>query len=344
MSKKGIAMNRVLSLTCFALVGCTSMQSSMPQPGSSPADGLTYFLPNRSVQVKVVVSADGAQTPTVESGDNEPDLSRTYVLSYQQNLLGKNTIKLTTNAAGLLMSTTSATVSGVSDAAKALGKLAGTLTALGESKALKPPTEIQCQKGQTYTMVLRPGIDSGGQICMFSVEISPLGTQLLQSDSERVQQTGTGHAGLFYRRDLPYKVSLNDGTGPRQFVAYSPNESPTFFFPITRSFFADSNATLTFSSPGVLTGVDQSADGEIVAAVKLPADVISEYFKAIGAIFTQFSDNSDKQAKAVTNTQALALAQAKQQFCVSTIAANPIVGKSEQEAATALAAIKAACQ
>lgn len=338
-------------LASMLAAGCTSMQSSVATSGQPAQDGLAYFLPRRPILVKVVVSDDGKKrTPSVDAGDNEPDTGREFVLSYLSNLLGKNAVNLMVSPAGLLTSTKASVESQVSDAAKALGTLAGKVTGIAAAAAPvrirpTPVPEPVCSPGQTYVRVVQPGepVDTR-PLCGFSIKVERMVALPNQLTSRRETERAQDVAGVFYRRDLPYRVLMEDSTGERQFVAYSPNESPTYYFPIGRSLFADSSATLTFSSPGVLTGVEQSADGELTALVKLPADVIDAYFSAIGGLFSQIGTNRDNEADAIKNQQSLLLARAKQQLCATTIAANPIAGKTPDEAARAITAIKSACE
>jgi len=181
-------------------------------------------------------------------------------------------------------------------------------------------------------------------------------TGLYGTHNENAAAAGRWVSGLFFRHELPYVVTVQ---GPsmtantvtkNDFIVTSPDESETDFFPISRSFFANNTANVTLID-GVLTGVDQTTTSELAALVSLPATFVSSYTTAIGQLFSGLTSNSSAQQKllqqlqstAVTQNQASVVAAAQYQVCTKTVGSYNWGSMSPADAATALAAIKAAC-
>lgn len=328
------------------LGGCASMSSAVVEPTVPTPDGIVYYMPARAIKVSVRLDAQGVATPTVDAGDNVADRSRRFVLSYEQSLVGKNSLIVQSNAAGLLTSTNATTDSGVSEIAKNLARAAGSAAGILESTERRERVEQRCVAGQTYTLFVTPGIQPRDPLCGFSIRVERIGETPLGGDTARLESAGAPQPGIFYRLDLPYRVTMSHAASGTsyEFIASSPSESPIFFYPISRTFFADNNTALTFSSPGVLTGVTQSTEGELVAATALPAEIISEYFKAVGALFTQLGQNNQGEATVRDNARSATLARVREQVCAAAVAANPIAGRSPEEVNAALANINAACR
>src|SRR5262245_44717726 len=100
--------------------------TTVPAPfGTKPKDGIIYFMPKRPFKVTVTVDDKGVQTPTITKGDSLPDLKRRFVLKYNKNLFGTNTLAMTVNSLGLLQSANGTTTSAATDIAKNLGTFIG---------------------------------------------------------------------------------------------------------------------------------------------------------------------------------------------------------------------------
>jgi hypothetical protein len=176
------------------------------------------------------------------------------------------------------------------------------------------------------------------------VSVSRLATGaagLRNSIRANAEYAHVSQSGFFYKQELPYIVTVTDkaSRNQSQFLAYSPDEAPISFAPVTRTVFAHNKLSATFSD-GVLTGFDEQVDGELVGLTALPADVISAYFTAVGSMFQGLKEKTSNQTDLVNAQANLAVAKVKQQACAAAIAANPLNGTDD---ANALAAIKAAC-
>lgn len=344
-----------LTLSANACASVTSQIQSEPAPVD---DGLVYYMPKRPIQAKVTIDEQSNKIPSIETGTAYPDLGRQFVLKYRDNFMGKNHAKIEIKPSGLLQSLNSDVTSGVGDIARNIARAAGYATAIGAA-AVSDTSENQtqdCHKQASYIALISPPQQGEKKYNLCGVDIS---VTLLDGEidfptpkntgnahgANRIGKfaTGESYAGIFYKRDLPYLVHVKNGTKEdNYFIAFSPDWSDINFMPIDRTLFANNDSKMTLSE-GVLTSFEQTVEGEVVAASAIPADIIAAYFGAIGELFGKIANDSEQEAKIIANDQALALARIKQQTCASTIAANPISGKTAEQAANALTVIKAAC-
>jgi hypothetical protein len=361
----GKAISRLYVLTQLALLlGCASVSSKVQNSEGPIDDGIVYYMPMRPIKVSVAVGATAnVQTATVtqtDTADTVADVRHRFVLSYEPNLVGKNHLGMSVSAQGLLESSNQDTTSGVTTIAQNLAKAAGDITAIGAKIAplaapaaapgAAPPPPQNCQPNQVYTMLLfpeQPEAKQVQQVCSFSVSIASLWNDPTPNpdrrSTTRLGNIGTSQAGVFYRHDLPYIVSVRDANNTMsKWIAYSPDESGISFVPVTRTLFSDNNTQITLVD-GVLKSVDETASGELVALSELPADILSAYFSAIGSMFTAFGSNSSAQTTEIANAQALAVAKIKQQACRSAIAANNLSGLTGAALSAAVANVTAAC-
>ena len=63
----------------------------------------------------------------------------------------------------------------------------------------------------------------------------------------------------------------------------------------------------------------QNTEGELIALFKLPADVISAYFAAVGEVFSSFEDKSNAQISALDTEFNLERAQQKHKLCLAAL-------------------------
>jgi hypothetical protein len=162
-------------------------------------------------------------------------------------------------------------------------------------------------------------------------------------------------SGIFFRQELPYLVVV---TGKKaglpdtqsHFVVSSPDESDTYFFHVTRNFFANNTANIAITD-GAITGVDQTTQSEVAGLVGLPATFLGSYMTAVGQLFsglTSISSGQQKylqqlQATSATQNQGAAVAAAQYQACRKTVASFNFANMSAAQASAAAAAIQAAC-
>ena len=351
----------IVVLCLMALAACTSIAS---KAGGSGENGIAYYMPLRPIKVTVTVDKDNSQTPSVGPGDSIPDLGHRFILDYSENFIGKNHMNISVSAKGLLTTSNAETTSGVQQIAKNFGQLAGTIHGMRPymapgGPATKPAAE--CTAGQTYTVLLFPekifaptanapqSVVIENLICKFQITLTQgwSSPRVVDVPSSIERKDSQFKSGVFYRHDLPYIVTMTDiekaTNQPIEFLAFSPDESEIGFVPVTRTLFADNKTNISFND-GVVTSVDQSADGEVVALTQLPADIIGAYFEAVGKIFQSFSSNTTAEKSLIVAQQDLAVTKVKKQACDAAIAANSLAGKTPDEFANALNNIKNACE
>jgi hypothetical protein len=129
------------------------------------------------------------------------------------------------------------------------------------------------------------------------------------------------HSGVFYRQNEPYNITVTGNGVKVAKIVFSPSSSPTEFLPASRTFFSNNSAEFTFVD-GVPTKYKQDTDGELAALFKLPGDVLSAYFSAIGSIFDSFKSNDTKQSDALSASLSLELQKQKVNACLAAIKAN----------------------
>ena len=71
----------------------------------------------------------------------------------------------------------------------------------------------------------------------------------------------------------------------------------------------------------MLKRYNQVTDSELVGLLKLPSDIVSAYFAAVGALFNNFSSTDEAKTKALAASLKLELEQKKHEACLRAIAA-----------------------
>ena len=318
-------MNRPLILSLAAsvcLLACASIETQETS-SSAPVTGLSYYMPNKDFVVALTVKGQKPDKASIGTTAAYPDLSRQYVLRYGRNWLGKNTLDVAVASSGLLSTTNSSTQSGVAEAFRGLASSLGGL----KSQSMNAlPDGPGCSTDGQYTFVFqKPGIykPCGGAV---TVSIAaPLASAALRAPttlapaesepaSERMQ------AGIFYRQELPYLVTVTGGAVNQSAIVLSPSDSRAHFLPIARTFFSSNSADFELSD-GVPKRYKQASDGEGIALFKLPADVLSAYFSAVGSLFDAFKVRDTKQAEMLGESLKLELAKKKYDACLEALRA-----------------------
>ena len=305
-----------LAFTTLGLASCSSIKT-VENPSAIDADGLTYFMPKKDFLVTVTIKDKKAEKVALGTTAPYPDLSKQYLLRHGGNAFGKNTLDVSISESSLLTSTKSTTQSNVTDAFKNLA------TSLGQAKFLAQGIEESLDSGEACTtngdhtfVFSTSGIYAA---CGIKVEIRQ------QVDNSKVEShtkgESTEHSGIFYRQNIPYLITaLGSGLNVAAIV-FSPSESKTHFLPVSRTFFSNNQADFGFQD-GVPTKYKQETEGEAVALLKLPADIIGAYFSAIGSVFDSFKANDTKEAAALIESLKLELAKKKYDACIAAIKAN----------------------
>lgn len=310
------------------LCGCSSVSSVSDARKASNRDGLIYYMPEKDILISITKSQDDALSATVSAGDAYPDLSVPYILQFNTNLVGKNVINVTVKENGLLSSTKSVTTAGIGQALVNLAETAG--AAAGLAAAPPPAAGKKCSRGtQTYLVTAKTG--ETGELCdgiTFAVNLAiadPFASgSPLTLGKKHGYQDGENVSGVFYRQPLPYKVTLSSKSGDfpdQRAIVFSPSGASVGFLPVKKTLFANNEADLGFAD-GVPTKWDQTTDGELVALFKIPADILSAYFAAVGRIFDAFKARDEKDASAMDASTKLELAKLKAKACKDAIAVN----------------------
>jgi len=328
------------------LAGCAGFESKPIKPFeggtlSAADDGIVYYMPLRPIIVQVTLDDKGAKTITVPSVSAIPDRSHPYLLTVPNNRVGQNHATIQIGPNGLLQSAATVETSGADALAKAIAADLGTISGLSARSARITAAESQpCEKSRTYSRVISPKDVAAGKqidpICKLTVKLEKLGGVSPLGSTPKAVDYDNAQSGVFYKTEIPYLVTVEESaTQGQAFITYSPDEAPTQFVPLKKSFFASNSTTFTLTD-GLLTKSESDIGGEITGFAALPADIISAYMTALGGIFTSLkTNNTDKASLAVSNAQL--------QACRAAIAANPTQGVSASQAAINYAIIKAAC-
>ena len=304
-------------LTCVGLLACASIESQ-EAPQGTPVQGLSYYLPNKDFAVTLTVKGQKPEKASIGTTPAYPDLSRQFVLHYGRNGLGKNAMDVTVSPSGLLSTATSSTQSGLTEAFKALATSLGSVKGLG-SGAVQAGSP--CSIDGEYSFVYpKPGVyrPCGEAVTIRIVALPEPAAPPTPVVSRPESGHGLAQAGIFYRQERPYQVSVTGGAVNTVALVFSPSQSPAHFLPIARSFFSSSNADFELSE-GVPKRYKQSSDGEGLALLKLPADVLAAYFSAVGSLFDNFKNNDSKQVQALNESLKLEFAKKKYDACIEAL-------------------------
>lgn len=327
-------------LCCAATVvaGCASVQSVAVTGAGAPRGGLVYYLPMQRIKLTLTVNADSTRNIEVAPTEAFADTGHRFVAQYRRSQVGTNVLNINVGVHGLLEG--DATGSSTPN----LSELIGSFTALGRSSTTLESlnhTTAQCTKPGTYEWIFDVPADKtildAMTACGVTVEAGSIGPQASTAQWAGTQKNTTG-AGFFYRQKRPVQltVSIDDlgaGTSRRVTNVFMivDARSPIEFLPVPRSVFATSSWTLKFTN-GSPTLYDLNTGGEVLGLVKLPAEVVSAYSKAVTAGLSDRNSISKTEAEYLQQLNALAVQQAKAEACRAAVATGD------------LDKIKAACQ
>ena len=265
----------------------------------------------------VTVTMKGGKDTKVAFADSSvyPDLSKRYLLTYTRNALGKNTMTIGINEKGLLTTATAETTSGISEALKNLAASAGTIGAMGSGLRDAQIDEPVCPDGDSVFVVRIDADTTTQKLCSARVSFKRLDGG---SSVSTAVEANKAVAGIYYRQNEPYLAEAIGSSGKTSAILFSPSRSPTYLLPISPTVFAHNKAEFGFTE-GMPTKYNQDADGEVIALLKLPADVIAAYFAAIGATFDSFKSTDTKEKDALEAATKLSLARQKYEACVAAI-------------------------
>lgn len=306
----------IVVLTALTISACSSIKSiESPAKGTDSVAGLTYFMPNKDFLVTITIKDTKVTKVVLGTTSSYPDMSKQYVLRHGGNAFGKNTLDVGVNEAGLLTSTKSTTVSGVTEAFKNLATTVGQLNTFGRLKTTAI-VDLSCTADGDQSFVYNaPG---SYRACGMNISIKQQSKFVnVVSHSKTAKEE---HSGIFYRQNIPYLITaVGNGLNVTSIV-FSPSESETHFLPVSRTFFSNNEADFAFIE-GIPTKYKQETEGEAVALFKLPADILSAYFAGIGSVFDNFKTNDQKEGAALAESLKVELAKKKYDACISAIKA-----------------------
>lgn len=306
---------RILILLFFilSLASCSSIKS-IQEPTSDDVNGLTYYMPKKDFVVTVNVKSSKITKVSFGTTPAFPDLSKQYVLNHGSNFLGKNTLDVAITEKGLLTSSKSTTVSNVTDAFKNLATTYGQLRTFSLVGPPAPAGNCTTDGDHIFTYTKEGSYTP----CNLTVTIGK--AALSNGTKPHSKNSAESYSGIFYRQNEPYTVSATGQGLNVSSIVFSPSDSKTLFLPVSKTFFANNEADFAFVD-GVPTKYKQDTDGEAIALLKLPADILGAYFGAVGSVFDSFKSNDGKEVEALNSSLSLELAKKKYAACIEAIEA-----------------------
>lgn len=305
----------LLIVTICTSLSCSSIKSVQNDPQAVSSNGLTYFMPSKDLIVTLKISSNKLDTVIIKSSDAYPDLTSSYSLTFHESFIAKNEMDISITKTGLLSSVKSVSDSQMSEIAKSIGSIAGTLFPSFNGNNTE---QVNCIDGYfTYRYKFAPSNDTINICRNISVIVKAgWGTEIhdMNSKSKRTN-------GIYYRQELPYHVIISDSIRTFDAVIFSPSNAPVKFLSVNRSLFAKNNTNFKLVD-GVPTGWQQTKDGEIVGLLKLPADIIGSYFSAVGNLFDFRKNNASKEVEVLLQEIKLDLAKQKYENCLVAIKGN----------------------
>jgi len=305
-----------IALAC-GLAGCSSYSSSNVHPDEFNT-GLVYFLPKKDLLVTISVANGRLTGVTLSTTTAYPDRTAAFVLNHETNGVAKNVTAFDIKN-GLLTSSVGTLTSGVSDALK---NLAASSAAAAGNRNLTDTREATsaCARDGNHIFQL-PSDSPGRTICGVQITVERLSpappfaseTQPALEKSVLIEK----RAGIYYRQvQALLVVASGQGTNAVS-ILYVP-ATPKYFLPTGRSFFANNGAEMTLDD-GVPTKFKRDADGEVVALLKLPADVLAAYFSAVGSVFDAFKSRDSKETAALQESLKLEAVKQKYAACMTAV-------------------------
>lgn len=313
----------------MALGGCASLTSTpvvAPTGGADDAhEGLLYYLPKRDLKVTITIDADGKFTAVAaEATSAYPDVNHAFRLDYNRSWLGMNDMKIEVSAKGLLTKADSKVE--YTDIAKAFGSLAGARAGMAiQSESREPKKDKPCGAGTHVFVYPLPDVMGKAEApCQLALTVTRWWKQAPPEDADTnpyiaapFTVPGGSYSGLYYRSSRPYLVTLA-GEINRAQIVFSPNEGKYERIPFSRTMFANGTMSSQFTD-GELTHYDQKTDGELLAAMKLPAAIIAAYFEAVGQVFTSFKTQDTAEIDRLKSEYAVAVAEKKYKACLEAV-------------------------
>ncbi len=315
-------------LALILLPGCAALHSTR-HDDDSLAPGLGYYLPNGDFKVTLTVG-DGttgpARTFKVETL-YYPDVAERYSVNVPKNILGATEANIAVSEAGLLESVSYTYEPKILQAIEAIP-----VPSPPEAQR-SADTDNDCSAPGDYVTILAPD-DTTASLCGYVIRVTPLGfdpatrTRTTPTVTQPDASFGPAYAaagkrvptnGLFFRMNLPYRLDIRTGNGPKaqtvhSDIALSPTGASTLFVQTHRSLFATVSGSIVFDN-GVLVSFAPKSSSEIETAFKLPAAILKAYFDSVNALFVLRKGAADSEAQYLSALENMRKAKADLDAC-----------------------------
>lgn len=223
---------------------------------------------------------------SVEPSDIVPDYRKGYVASIFHSPFRDDHLTLTTTNSGLLSSADSVVTDRTSDIVKQIATAILTFVTpiptgpAMKGKAPKGEPSIPCETSIGIDMIV--DFSNTDHIWIINDVLKKVGMELVLfgygiGDLNK-QDDDESRNGLFYRRELPYIVSIfdNNSKTSKTVIAntliFMPNLAPTTRLPFDTGLFVTSKQNATFNN-GMLVSYNQEMPSEAYGLVTIPADL-----------------------------------------------------------------------
>jgi hypothetical protein len=335
ITKKTIFFAQVVFLASIALSGCASVSSERLQEQRGTQSGLVYRLPNRAINISVVFEDGKHPLLTVTEGSSYPDASApAYIANVRRNGIGQTDASISVGANGLLSDTSAKYTSQIDEFIKSLASSTAAFgTSGGRTGESDTGSESGCPKQGSFSYAFYLGPPSGISFDTSGTAEKPMTIQpgceakltlkragwAPPTDVASKPQSGLPHtqesASYFYRINMPYIARVELAGLVKESVLLLPDESPTYTLSLPRALFASTDNTATFTD-GVLTKHQQKTDSEVIAGLKIPADLLRAYISAMGSFFDSFKSTGLKEAQADTQRVLNEIQKQKLEACI----------------------------
>ena len=329
---RSVTMRHTYKLTglfCMLLIsGCASMTSqsvgTSPPPGGRA--GLLYFLPQRDLLVEYDTrSPDGQCQSVFRVGVSEPyaDRAQSFMADLPSMFLGHNASFLTVAENGLLDNAESYAQSTLTEIIVAAAEGGARLSFDRNSADGVIATSESCPDLALAWRIPIP-VKSGNLGNGLTVAVDADGTRrfdysawhshwTLRLESPPVDVSNSAAtkkpaAGIYYRANVPYRVSIHSDGAIETHAVSLPNESPILLASAPRSLFGGKRATMTFDH-GTLVGYSVDLEGDGLQLVSLPVRVLAAMSGAAGELFSFRRSSAQGEAAAIEAELALETAR-----------------------------------
>ena len=310
-----------------------------PSPNGNA--GLLYFLPQRDLLVEYDTrSPDGQCQAVFRLGVSEPYADRTqgYVADLPSMFMGHNASAITVTADGLLdnaesyaQSTLAEIVIAAAESSVRLSFDRASADEIVESPESCPDLKLAWRipvpvEAGYLGNDLTAAVDADGTRRFEYNTWHSRWTLRLESPPARFANSAATMepaAGVYYRANVPYRVSIESGGAIETHAISLPNESPALLASAPRSLFGGKRASMTFDH-GTLVGYSVDLEGDGLQLVSLPIRVLAAMSGAAGELFSFRRASAQGEAAAIEAELALETARSAIARCQTALQSDDI--------------------